>query len=291
MLRPPGIPDAREAASRWHRYRTSLAYTLFGVILFASFLFATFPYSATLAKALAPMGYQFSSTSQQLNFPFGAQLTNVRINLLTSTAHDPVLECPVMTIAPSLLSILMLQPGVRLKANLYDGIARATIRPSSGGTAITYDLDAMKIAEQHVFTLPVGSASGTISGSGRLWLSPQDLTTDTGKGELSGTELEIKSDFLNAPIHLGTGQANFKLDQGVLTIENLKTSGEDLTVTATGTIQLSPNPDDSTIAIQFTLIPTPSAASRLALLFHLLPHPPGLQPYNLTGTLNSPRIS
>jgi type II secretion system protein N len=291
VLHPPGITDAREATWHWHRYRTPLAYALFGVILFASFLFATFPYSATLSKVLAPMGYQFSSTSQQLNFPFGAQLTDVRINPLTSSGHDPMIECPVMTIAPSLLSILMLQPGVRVKANLYDGIARATIRPSSGGTAITYDLDAMNISEQHLFTLPVGSASGTVSGTGKLWLSPQDLTTDIGKGELDGKELEIKSDFLNAPIRLGTGQATFNLDHGLLTIENLKTTGADLTLTATGTIQLSPNPADSTIAIQFTLIPTPSAASRLALLFHLLPHPPGPQPYNLTGTLNSPRIS
>jgi len=275
----------------FNRYRAALAYAAFGLILFAGFLFATFPYSATLSKVLAPMGYQFSSATQELNFPFGAQLTGVRLNSLTSAAHDPVIECPVMTIAPSLLSILMLHPGVRLKANLYDGIARATIRPSSGGTAINYDLDAMNIAEQHLFALPVGSASGTISGQGKLWLSPQDLTTDTGKGEMSGTELAIKSDFLDAPIRLGIVQAKFHLDHGVLTITELKTIGADLNLTATGTIQLAPNPADSTLAIQFTLMPSPAATTRLALLFHLLPHPPGPQPYLLSGPLSAPRIS
>src|SRR5258707_12066705 len=127
----------------YNRYRAPLAYALFGLVLFASFLFATFPYSATLSKVLAPMGYQFTSATQQLHFPFGAQLTNVRLNSLTSATPVPIIECPVMTIAPSLLSLMTLEPGVRLKANLYDGIARATIRPSAGGTAITYDLDAM----------------------------------------------------------------------------------------------------------------------------------------------------
>ncbi len=281
----------------YNRYRAPLGYAAFGLILFAGFLFATFPYSATLSKVLAPMGFQFSSASQEINFPFGAQLTGVRVNSLTSAAsgpmiaREPIIECPVMSIAPSILSLLTFQPGVRLKASLYDGIARATIRPSGGGTAISYDLDAMNIAEQHLFALPVGSASGTISGHGQLWLSPADLATDTGDGEMNGAGFAIMSDFLNAPIRLGEAHANYKLDHGVLTIENLKTTGADLTLTAIGTIQLAPNPAESKVAIQFTLMPTPAAMSRLALLFALLPHPPGPRPYQLSGTLSAPRIS
>jgi type II secretion system protein N len=195
-----------------------------------------------------------------------------------------------MTIAPSLLSLLTFQPGVRLKASLYDGIARATIRPSGGGTAISYDLDAMNIAEQRLFALP-GAASGTMSGHGELWLSPADLETDTGDGEMNSNGLTITSDFLNAPIRLGSAQAKFKLDRGVLTIQELKTSGGDLALAATGTIQLAPIPAESTVAIQFTLMPTPATMSRLGLLFALLPHRPGPQPYRLSGTLSSPRIS
>jgi type II secretion system protein N len=284
------MPDA--SASRWRTWRVRIGYAVFGLAVFAGFLFATFPYTATFSKVLAPMGYEFSSASQSIRFPFGAELTQVRVTPMTSAAQNPVIECPVMTIAPSLLSLLTLQPGVRVKANLYDGIARATIRPSAGGTAISYDLDAMNIAQQRLFALPAdSSASGTMSGHGKLWFSPTDLATDRGDGEMSGAGLAIKSDFLNAPIRLGTAQAKFKLDRGFLIIENFKTSGGDLMLSATGTIQLAPDPADSTVAIQFTIVPAPAAASRLSLLFAILPRHPGHEPYQLTGTLSAPQIS
>ena len=269
-----------------------LGYVVFGFVIFAGFLFATFPYTATLSKVLAPIGYEFSSASQRIRFPFGAELTQVRVSSIAPAAQNRVIECPLMTIAPSLVSLLTLQPGVRVKANLYDGIARATIRPSGGGTAVSYDLDAVNIARQRLFALPAdAAASGTMSGHGKLWFSPTDLATDSGAGEMSGAGLSITSDFLNVPIRLGNAHAKFKVDRGFLTIEELTTSGGDVTLSASGTIQLAPDPADSVVAIQFTVAPTPAAASRLSLLFALLPRHPGHQPYQLTGTLAAPQIS
>jgi type II secretion system protein N len=286
------MPDAPESASGsfWRRHLVQIGYAIFGFVLFAGFLFATFPYSATLSKVLAPMGFEFSSASQSIRFPFGAELTGVRVGSTTSAAH-PLVEFPFITIAPSIVSLLALQPGVRVTASLYDGVAKVTIRPSSGGTAISYDLDALNIAKQQLFTISAGAATGTISGNGKLWLSPADLDADTGEGEVSGAGLAITSPLASGPIHLGTAAATLKLDHGALTIEELKTSGGDLTVTASGTIQLAPDPSQSTLAIQFTMVPDPVAASRLAVLFALLPHPPNAEPYRLTGTLAAPRIS
>lgn len=293
-LRSPAVPEVLESApqSRWRIWRVRLGYAVFGFVIFAGILFATFPYTATLSKVLAPMGYEFSSGSQTLRFPFGAELTQVRVSSIASAPQNRVIECPLMTIAPSLLSLLAFQPGVRVKANLYDGIARATIRPSGGGTAISYDLNAVNIAQQRLFVFPEATAaSGTMSGHGQLWFSPTDLATDSGDGEMNGADLAITSDFLNAPIRLGNAQAKFKLDRGVLTIEELKTSGGDVTLSASGTIQLAPDPADSVVAIQFTVVPTPDAATRLSLLFALLPRHQGKRPYQLTGTLSAPQIS
>ena len=76
-----------------------------------------------------------------------------------------------------------------------------------------------------------------------------------------------------------------------MTIEQLTTTGGDLTLTAEGTIQLAPDPAQSDLAIQFTLSIAPAAAAHLALLLAILPHPPGPQPYHLTGTISAPRIS
>jgi type II secretion system protein N len=287
------MPDVRESApaSFWRSHLVEIGYAAFGLVLFAGFLFATFPYAATLSKVLAPMGFEFSSATQSIRFPFGAELTGVRVRSTTSSAPYPLIESSSITIAPSILSLLALQPGVRVTASLYDGVAKVTIRPSSGGTAISYDLDALNIAKQQLLTISTGTASGTISSNGKLWLSPADLDADSGDGEMSGAGLTITSPLASGPIRLGAAAANFKLEHGAVTIEGLRTSGGDLTLTASGTIQLAADPARSTLAIEFTLVPEPAAASRLGVLFAFLPHPPNAQPYRLTGTLSAPRIS
>ena len=266
------------------------AYTLVGLTLFAAYLISTFPYSQTLTRILAPMGLEVSSTSQRASFPFGAQLSDVRLISTRNPSGSLLVESPAVTIAPSYLSMLTMHPGVRVKAALYDGVVNVTIRPTRLGTAISYDLDSVELARQQLWTMPGASVAGALSGTGNLLLSPDDIT-ETGDGILSAASLTFTSALASAPLRLGDGHSKFKLDQGTLTIEQLTTTGGDLTLTAEGTIQLAPDPAQSDLAIQFTLSIAPAAASHLALLLAILPHPPGPQPYHLTGTISAPRIS
>ena len=266
------------------------AYTVVGLSLFAAYLISTFPYSNTLTNVLAPMGLKVSSMSQSASFPFGARLSGVRLVSTRAASGGLLVESPAVTIAPAFLSMLTMHPGVRVKAALYDGSVNVTIRPSGHGTAISYDLDSLDLARQHLWTIPGASVVGALSGTGNLLLSPADIA-DTGDGILSAAGLTFTSAFASSPIRLGDGHSEFKLDQGTLTIEQLKTTGGDLSLTAEGTIQLAPDPGESELAIEFTLSTSPTAASQLAILLSILPHPPGPQPYHLTGTLNAPRIS
>ena len=258
--------------------------------LFATYLISTFPYSTTLTKVLAPMGLQVSSTSQRASFPFGATLSGVRLSSTRNASGGLLIESPAVTIAPAFLSMLTMHPGVRVRAALYDGVVNVMLRPSGTGTAISYDLDSVEIARQQLWTIPGASAAGALSGSGDLLLSPGDIA-ESGDGVLSAAGLTVTSALAQSPIRLGDGHSKFKLDQGTLTIEQFTTSGGDLTLTGEGTIQLAPDPGESELAIQFTLSTLPAAATNLAVLLAILPHPPGPQPYHLTGTLNSPRIS
>ena len=266
------------------------AYTLVGLTLFAAYLISTFPYSQTLTKVLAPMGLEVSSTSQRASFPFGAQLSDVRLISTRNAATNLLVESPAVIIAPSYLSMLTMHPGVRVKAALYDGVVNVTIRPTKLGTAFSYDLASVELARQQLWTIAGASAAGALSGTGNLLLSPDNIA-ETGDGILSAAGLTFTSALASAPIRLGDGHSKFKLDQGTLTIEELTTSGGDLTLTAEGTIQLAADPAQSELAIDFTLSTLPAAASHLALLLAILPHPPGPQPYHLTGTLAAPRIS
>jgi len=265
-------------------------YVAVGLSLFAAYLISTFPYSTTLTKVLAPMGLEVSSTSQSASFPFGARLSDVRLISTRTASGSLIVESPAVTIVPAFLSMLTMHPGVRVKAALYDGVVNVTLRPNRRGTAISYDLDSVELAHQQLWTIPGASAAGALSGSGDLLLSPDDIA-ENGEGVLRAAGLTFTSALAGAPIRLGEGHSKFKLDQGTLTIEQLTTSGGDLTLTAEGTIQLAPDPGDSELAIQFTLSTTPAAVSQLGLLLAILPHPPGPEPYHLTGTLNAPRIS
>jgi type II secretion system protein N len=267
-----------------------IGYVVVGLTLFAAYLISTFPYSTTLSKVLAPMGLEVSSTSQSASFPFGARLSDVRLISTRPQSAGLIVESPTVTIAPAFLSMLSMHPGVRVKASLFDGSVNVMLRPSGGGTAISYDLDSVDIARQHLLAIPGADASGRLSGSGNLLLSPNGIA-EGGDGELNAAGLTLMSALASSPIRLGDGHSKFKLDQGTLTIEEFTTIGGDLTLTAEGTIQLAPDPAESELALQFTLTASPAAGAQLSAFLSMLPHPPGPQPYHLTGPLTAPRIS
>jgi type II secretion system protein N len=271
-------------------------YAALGIILFAVFLFATFPYSSTLSKILKPMGLEISSRGQSINFPFGAELTDVRLTSSQASSNqpgsdEPILESPSVTIAPSIMSLLMLHPGVNVKASLYDGIARVTARPSGNGTALDFNLDNLNLALQHAFTIPLIGTLGELSGRGAMWISPNDFAANIGEGQLSAAGLMITAAIVSGPIRMGNAQTAFNLKNGVLTIENFKNSGGEVAMTANGTVMLAEEIGDCELAIQFTLVATPDATRRLNFIFSNLPHPPGPEPYRLTGTIASPELS
>jgi type II secretion system protein N len=285
------MPDSRAEAPAQNRrtWLVRLGYAAFGIVLFAAFVIATFPYSATLSKVLAPMGLQVASANQRMDFPFGAQLTDFRVTSNASSTGAPVFESPDVSVAPSIVSLLLFHPGVRVKASLYGGVGRMIARPSGDGTAVSFALSAVDISQQHIYEFPGITALGILSGTGDFRISRDDFEKNTGHGELSASGLTINSPL--APVRLGDAAGTFKLDRGTLTIENLKTTGGDVILNASGTVQLGPDPDTTILAIQFTLTPTPDAARRLGFLFAALPHPPGVQPYQISGTLSAPRLS
>jgi len=57
-LRSPAVPDVLATAtqSSGRSWLVKFGYATFGLVVFAGFLFATFPYTATLSKVLASDG-------------------------------------------------------------------------------------------------------------------------------------------------------------------------------------------------------------------------------------------
>ncbi|HYL58501.1 MAG TPA: type II secretion system protein GspN, partial [Candidatus Acidoferrales bacterium] len=237
------------------------------------------------------MGLELDTASQGFAFPFGAKLSGVR---LTSTRSNPpslLIESPAVRIAPSIVSLLMFHPGVRVNASIYDGVVNLALRQNGHATTVDCEFDGVNLAREHSFERSGVSATGILSGHTQLLLSSGGLEDGNGGGELNGSAMTIAPGAGIPVIRLGRAHAQFKLDGGKLTIQEFKTSGGDLEVSATGTILLAPDAAQSTLDVQFTLVPSPAAASQLATLFAMLPHPPGTRPYQLSGSLSAPRLS
>src|SRR5271156_6878875 len=106
--------------------RRTIVYSAFGAVVFLASLAATFPYAATLTALLQPLSLGFSSSSQGLNLPLGAALSNVRlVSLQPASAFE--IESPDVTLAPALGALLLGEPGVRVHAQIYGGTLSATV--------------------------------------------------------------------------------------------------------------------------------------------------------------------
>jgi type II secretion system protein N len=135
------------------------------------------------------------------------------------------------------------------------------------------------------FGFPLG---GVLTGAGSMVLSPSDIAADSGNVAFEIKGLTVNPGGMGAAINLGDTSARFSLDGGVLKIEELKNAHGDLSIDGTGTIKLAPILADSVLAMRLSLIPAPRARQKLQFLFAMLPHPPGLRPYVIKGTLGSP---
>ncbi len=273
----------------WRAHYVQLVYALAGLLLFFAFIVAWFPYRQALSAALAPMGYRISIGSQGYAFPFAAALHDVTI--APAAMPGPVLlSSNRVVVAPSFISFLMFHLGIRVRADLFGGIIDATARPNNGGTTLNFGLDAIQIETLKLLTSYGLIASGSLSGSGAASLTQGGIVGATGNADLKAADLQIAPPAPFPAVSLGQADGTFTLSNGTVRIASLKTHGGDIVLTASGTINLGDSPADSTIDVEFTMIPMNDAAARLGPLFAGLPHPPGPEPYHLRGTLIAPAI-
>ncbi|HUA34283.1 MAG TPA: type II secretion system protein GspN [Candidatus Binataceae bacterium] len=269
---------------------TYAAYAIIGLSIFFAFLAARFPYPQALSDGLAPMGYSITIGSQGYSFPFGAELDNVTVAPL-SPPGAAVLSSPRVIVAPALLSILIFHPGLHVKADLYGGNINTVARPSAGGTLISFKLRNLQLANLKLLDVWGLGMAGALSGKGTAWVPPVNPVATSGNLELDAESVNLTPPPPLPAVAVGQAEATIGVQNQIVTIQNFKTSGGDIEISATGTVQLAADPRNSELDIQFTLNVTPDAQQRLAFLLAGLPHPPGPTPYQLTGTFQAPRIT
>ena len=286
------MPEFRELLTLeyWRTHHLESGYLAAGVVLFFFFLFASFPYVSAFSAVLAPMGLRVSSAGQSVAIPIGAKLTQVRIAPDTPGAF-PLFESNSVHIAPALLSILMLRPGIRASADAYNGTIHITAHRSGPGTALKFSADKIDLKSYEALRALGAILGGSLDATGSMVVMPDNPDADSGTLHLLATNLSGRMRIPMPLLSLGALDATMTLDKGVLSITSLKTSGGDLAIEGSGAIKLAPAWQDSAVAVHFTLVPSPAARMKLQFLLNLLPHPPGAAPYSVGGTLGAPTFS
>ncbi len=268
-----------------------IGYISVGVVLFFVFLAASFPYAEILSNVLGPAGLEISSQGQGVSFPFGVRMTGVSLSEISGRGQRPLIESPDVRVSPSLLSFLMLSPGVNVKASLYGGVLRVRMRRRGDLIALDFDLENLHPGRYPALRALGASLSGTVSAQGSLELSPENIAADRGTVTISGSGIAVSAIRGMTPVRLGEIHAVAALEHGKLTLRNARTSGGDLMFSGRGVMMLSRVLAESEMAIRFELRAAPAARARLAFLLGMLPHPPGPTPYLLGGTLAAPTLS
>lgn len=272
-------------------HRNAIVYCAFGAAVFIASLAATFPYAATLTALLRPLSLGFSSSGQGINLPLGAALSDVRVVSLEPASPFEI-ESPDVTLAPALGALLLGEPGVRVHARLYGGVLGATVYRKGAYIGIGFGLSDIGLARIAALRAMGGKVLGRISGGGWAELASNDTAAATGELKFRTADLTLQVAEGFAPIRLGKVEGTLRLARGgALRVSKLSGHGPDGAIQGQGTIRLGPDAGQSRIDFALTIAPSDEGRKRLGVLFGLLPHPPGPQPYMLSGPLLAPSIS
>src|SRR5207244_319883 len=133
----------------WERVRIP-AYIGVGLLLFIVFIIASFPYDEAFSGILAPLGLKLTYAEQHMNFPIGAVLDDVHLNAMAG-GGPPLLQSPELSLAPAFGALLLGRPGVRMRADLYNGDVRASL--SRSGDRILVAINASDVSIQSIRAL------------------------------------------------------------------------------------------------------------------------------------------
>jgi type II secretion system protein N len=261
------------------------------LLLFASVLIATFPYDQMASSILAPYQLKLTYRAQHLHLPLGVALEGVDIVSVAASPNQLVFRSPVLAMRPTIGSLLLGQPGLGVDAEVYRGILHATFRQTDRAIDLTFDANALDLADTSIFNQYASQVTGKLWAQGAAQLHGTGLAGSAGQVTVSGRNVTIEITDGFPPIHLGIVTGKFDLANNVLNFHDVETHGGDLEAKADGVIQLGDDPQTSTIAARVALAPTPSGRDHFGLLFHMLPHPPSEGPYQVHGSLAEPSIN
>jgi type II secretion system protein N len=286
-------------------YLRAAGYGLFAAILFAAFITMSFPYADTLSALLEPMNLRMVCEGQDLKFPVGARLKNVQ--LISMASRQSLLQSRSVTVAPGIMWLILGQPCVEIRAQIFGGLVDLTLRQREESTFVDFKLESLDLAltngdEPSLRTRAGGSQedgagnrlgiamSGEVSGSGSAQLMRRGIV---GSASILLLGHDIKTVLVQGlpPVEFDVVRARMAIDRGAAIIQEVKAYGLDGYLAASGRVQMAQDIAQSFVQLTLSLKPSVKARSAFGLFFKMLPHDPNEGPFYLQGTLASPSIS
>jgi type II secretion system protein N len=289
-----------------HHHRWLLAgYGAFAALLFVAFLTASFPYADTIAALAAPLRIKVVFQRQEMNFPIGTRLEDVR--LISTASQRSLLQSPEVRVSPGLFWFLLGRPHLRIRAQMFGGALEATVQQSSPATLVNFDLQSLDLAHMSMTLGELMEAAGDeevyppaqlglglkgeLSGRGSAQLMGPDIIA--GRGNMIFFGRDVEAAIVNGlpPLDLGTVRGKVILEQGVAILQDVRAAGADGELGVNGEIELAPNIARSVMQLTVALTPSRKGRAAFGFFLNMLPHAPNDGPYHVQGALMSPSVS
>lgn len=283
-----------------------------GVLSFAYFLFAGFPFDRLVQSRLADIEKQaavkIDMATLKAGWMFSLVATDVRITpaarrgIPTASAtepQEPALRLERVKVALAPLSLLSARIGARIDAQAYGGRISGTVASGRGKTIVDLAVSNVEIAKYTPLTSRYQlNVAGQVGGTVDLVVDAEDAAKSTGK-----IDLQVKNPIINEsnPYNIQKipstgfekgGAAVIELKDGKALLKDVGLHGSDLDVTLDGEIQLRKKLNSSTWSARATIKMSEGFRSALPLIeTFLLPGKAteGEYRYRLSGLLGSPR--
>src|SRR5579875_3168529 len=201
----------------------TLAYCVWGLVLFVIFTVAYFPFKQMFDAAFAPRGLSLSYEELRFAFPVGITLSQAKLTLPAYSSTFE-LQSSETTLRPVLTSFLWARPTLAIESKLYRGSAQVFVsRQEARNIGLWFEVVNVDLAKLNQLSGAAGSVSGLVSSRGELVLD--QAGTPAGPGHI---DLEAK----NVVIRLGTGifSLSFTTLGGALALDPQKLVGPRLGV-------------------------------------------------------------
>jgi type II secretion system protein N len=292
-------------ARRSHLIWQTLAYTLYGVVVFLVLLYVNFPYELLRQRFIEQFPHddlRLAIASLRPDLPPGLQLRQVRLLTNPTRGSGTLASIDTLRAQPDVFALFSRMLDFYFTARLYGGQLEGNVRTALANAEAPWEIQA-RFSDLHLEQHPVmqkdnkaflrgrlnGDVVATLDGAGLLQqgfinLQLQPLVFVGHEGLQLPLLREITCDALQSQLRLVAGQ---------LQIVSFNCRGEDLTVQARGTIQWQQPVEESAVDLHVQMRSETTFKQEIESIGTLLRRRPdrrGLLSFSIRGTLQQPRF-